>query len=221
MEFWTCQPEWAGETCLILAGGASVRDIDLRLLEGRRVITVNSSVFTYPASDFHVFADPHWWWHYWPELKGYKGRIVTNSPSPLGHGSERVLKMQRMKPHPGPGISHDRKVLVCHYTVVQAAMNLAFHLGATRMGLLGVDNGPAPDGRLYNHRLHPGHWNKDPNWPDLQRDDLAKTVKPLRRAGIEVVNCSPGSRLTLWPKQTLEEFLAGSLPGPKPAPLPA
>jgi hypothetical protein len=202
LEFWTCQPEWSGETCFIVGGGASVCNIDLRLIEGRRIITVNSAVFSVPFADFQVFADPHWWWHYWPQLKGFKGRIVAATPSKL---DGRVLNMRKMKPP--PGLTLDRQALVCHYTSVQAAINLAFHLGAERIVLLGVDNGPAQDGTLYHHRPHPSHWNRAPDCWDRQRDNLALTCKPLKRAGIEVINASPTSRLDLWPKKTFEECL--------------
>lgn len=205
MQLWTCQPEWQGQSCFILAGGSSARELDLRLLKGRKVIVINSSVFSYPDADFLYFTDSHWWYHYhvFNEIKAFKGRIVTTSPARM---PDHVLKMQKVKPD--CGLTLNRNSLAVQYNSVTASLNLAYHLGAVRIGLIGADNCPGEDGVMYHHRPHPPNWNYKPGHFDLQRDELAKTRKPLKRAGIELANISPISRLDFWPTKTLEECLA-------------
>lgn len=86
------------------------------------------------------------------------------------------------------------------------AINLAVHLGAKRIVLLGYDM--KMDGGRNN-------WHGEPRphaSPDVYAQSMlphfASLVDPLRKLGVEVVNATPGSALETFPKATLEEALA-------------
>lgn len=199
---WEVSPEWKGETCFIIAGGPSVADQNLELLRGHKVIVVNSSVHRLPWADYLFFGD----WRWWKEkenfvaVMAFKGVAVTTSEHVR---SSRVKVMDKMRP---PGLATKRDRLMMKRTSLSAAINLAFHLGAKRIVLLGADGKKAKDGRSHHHAPH--------KWPPRhgcwirQAEELRTLVGPLRKAGVEVLNASPGSAWAdLWPVVRLEEAL--------------
>ena len=201
LKLWACQPDWSGETCFIVAGGPSVCTLDLSVLKGRRVIAINSSYATVPFADCLFFGDDRWWFHNWPlVMRDYKGQVISDSPR-LNDG--RVLHMRRVRPP--PGLTDDRDAVVMQYTSAQAAMNIAKHKGVARIVILGLDGKTAADGRTHHHDPHP--WRHNPNAFAMQRENLKLTVKPLRRAGIEVINANPDSAYDWWPKLAFNECL--------------
>jgi hypothetical protein len=197
---WSVPPEWAGEACFIVAGGPSVLRQDLSLLAGRRVIVINSAYQAYPAADFLFFADVRWYRLHIAAVKKFAGRVVTCSFCDV----PPVLKLNRRNP---PGLHDDPTCLTMRNTSLQGAINLACHLGVTLQVLLGADGGPAADGRMHHHAPHP--WPQRARCFEIQRDDLATTLAPLKARGVTVLNASPGSAWTdLWPVVDLAEALA-------------
>lgn len=207
MKLWSCQEEWPGSVVFIICGGSSVAAQDLNLLHGQKVIAINSSVFAFPQADFLFFGDSRWWYHNQTLLKEYNGRIVTTTTAHTD--PNRVLYMNKVKPP--PGFIEKRDSLVMQYTSLQAAMNLAKHLGAKTIVPVGADNGPNKEGRIYHHKPHPDHWARRNETWDLQMANLALTVKPYRKNGIEIINASLQSRLPWWPKKELKECLTLSV----------
>lgn len=220
--YWTVPPEWPGATVFILAGGPSVagwkagevkdkkgritatwpelRAQDLSLLKGRRVIAVNSSVHAWPDADFLFFADARWWHRHGPLLKGFQGRIVTIAKS---LGEKRILTLQKAKP---PGLSTKRNFVTMQRTSLHGAINLAVHLGARRLVLIGADMRAAPDGRTHHHKPHP--WAVKPDAWDKQMDQLRTTRHTLDEMGIATTVCSASSRIDWWPRvDRLEDCL--------------
>jgi ADP-heptose:LPS heptosyltransferase/SAM-dependent methyltransferase len=208
--------DWEGLTAFVLAGGASVRNLDLSLLKGRRVIAINSAVLAYPDADILFFADARWWsdppkaWK--ADVGSFTGRFVTTS----GGGPRDVERL--LKIDPAKGIATDPTQLALSRTSVTGAINLAVHLGCTRVVLLGVDGKVAPDGKRHHHTAaYP--------WPMVKRcfDDHAaefRAIAPsLKAAGVEVINANPDSAIDVWPKVPFEEVISmlQRLPAKKPA----
>jgi hypothetical protein len=87
-----------------------------------------------------------------------------------------------------------------------AAMHLAAHLGARKIILLGVD---------MRHAEGRSHWHDGYPQPALQ-ETLEQLMLPyfatlapaLAERKIEVLNASPDSALTVWPRCSIEEGLA-------------
>jgi hypothetical protein len=92
-------------------------------------------------------------------------------------------------------------------TTFTAAINLAVHLGAAKIVLLGADGKLGEGGRSHHHTPHAwwkflvGRWEK-------HRAELETLVVPLQKLGIPVLNASPGSQWDLWPVMSLREAIA-------------
>lgn len=200
MAFWTCTPDWTGQTAFVICGGSSLRGVDLSPLEHRKTIAVNSSIFAAPFVDYLLFGDRRWWVHNSTSLPKMRGKIVTNSPTV---NQPQLLTMRKVKPP--PGITDERDALVTSYTTTQGALNLAVHLGCTRIVLLGADARVGKDGRQHHHPEHP--WIGHANQFELQIAALEHAVRPLRKRGVEVINTSLQSAIPFWPKVSLETCL--------------
>lgn len=200
MKIWNCGDEWRGETAFVIAGGPSLRGVDLSVLKGRKVVAVNSSVFAAPFADLLFFGDSRWWWQHRPALRDFKGRVASSSPNVH---DDRVLHLKKIKPP--PGLSEVPDTVAMQYTSLQGAINIVAHFRAAKIVLLGADAGPSADGRTHHHAPH--QWRLRPDCWEQQMSELRLTAKPLSRLGIDVVNCSPVSAIKWWPTQSLEDVL--------------
>jgi len=86
---------------------------------------------------------------------------------------------------------------------VYQAINLAIHFGATRILLLGVDM----QGQIGSHDFgrHPDN-SGPPYAACLER--FATMVKPLKAAGVDVINCTRSTALKVFPCVRLEDALS-------------
>jgi hypothetical protein len=197
--FWQIPPEWQGENAFIVAGGPSVKSIDLELLRGQRVIAVNSSFRAVPFADFLIFGDGRWWEFNKRHLTDWPGRIVCCSLSPR---EKHLLKVRRCPP---PGLSQKNDTLVLQFTTATSAIDLASKLGARRIILLGLDGKNGPDGITHHHAPHP--WRQNPGWEKKHYKDLQTLIEPLKQRGIAVVHGTPGSAYGFWPTIDLKSIL--------------
>lgn len=131
----------------------------------------------------------------------YKGWWWTVSSNFADHPQVNVLRCGEQT-----GLSEDPGYLNHGSNSGYQAINLAVHLGAKRIVLLGYDM------RLDNGR---SNWHDEPRpfaSPSLYDQSMlpyfATLVEPLGKLGVEVVNCTPGSALECFPKATLEEALS-------------
>jgi hypothetical protein len=136
--------------------------------------------------------DLAWWDHYGAELKtSFAGNCYS-------HGDRRgVIRirhsyMRTSSQNSGAG-----------------AIALAHHFGAKRVVLLGYDC-QKTGGRTHWHGDHPKH--RDPRQKLGNAGSLDKWPRQfteLRRhvAGMEIINCSRDTALTLFPRAALEEVL--------------
>lgn len=200
--FWSVPKAHPGETVVLIGGGPSLRDFDVGQVRGRaRVITVNNAYQLAPWSDYHFFGDRRWWRWHGPQFPAdYRGRIVTASMAIFQE--TRVLRLNRC--YDGPLAENPTEV--SGIDSGHMAINLAYHLGAARIVLLGYDMGFAADGE--------SHWHPDHEVPSSEHNYLQKfapaypgLVALLAKRGVEVVRCTP-SRLTCVPEVSLEDALA-------------
>jgi len=198
-EFWSAPRIWPGETCFIVGGGPSVQDVDLDRLRGRKVIVLNVSYRVCPWADVLFFGDTRIWNEHRPEIEKFGGLIVTASALAR---AKHIKRMRKTKP---PGLAPNPFEVIMHRTSFAAAINLAVHFGCARIVLIGCDGGPDKNGRTHHHKPHP--WPQKAGCWAEQRADLLSLVKPLRKRGVEVVNCSPRSTHDFWPRMSLADYL--------------
>lgn len=185
---------WPGETVVCVGTGPSLTQADVDACRGRaRVIVVNDAYRLAPWADLLYAADDKWWaWH--KGAPGFAGLKYTIAPCRHAWPGLQVLRNSGQH-----GLESNPSGLRTGYNSGYQAINLAVHLGASRVLLLGYDM--AGDHYFGSH-------------PDRTRPPFAPCLKafatlpdPLRAAGVEVVNCSRHTALTCFPRQPLREVL--------------
>jgi hypothetical protein len=221
-------PVWKGRTAVILGGGASLTLEQFKQVEAARaadkirVVAVNDAYLVAPWADAHYAADSHWHkWHTdgiakpalalggaevklrWAEFRGQKCTI-QNSGANVTDQAVHMLR-NRDFPNHGMGLSLEPRYLVTGRNSGFQALNLAVLAGASRIILLGFDGKPGDAGPDHFHGGHPRP--TPPSVYPLYRQAMSAAENALDDAGVEVVNCSPGSAIDSFPKRALEELL--------------
>lgn len=87
------------------------------------------------------------------------------------------------------------------------AINIAVLAGAKRILLLGYDM-KFTGGRSHSHNGHPVKMAEQAYRGYAK--NFASMLPHLKRLGIEVVNCAPGSAITCFPVKAFEQCVRGS-----------
>lgn len=202
---------WRGETCVILAGGWSLSDDQIDLVRdcGLRTIVVNNSFLRAPWADVLYFCDSRWFGLHGktPEFRAFKGLKTTLCKKSAGIDFELKWLENKTAEGDGSGIWPHPDGLATGRNGGYQAINLAFHFAVKRIILLGYDQRRGPDGEYQWHNDHP--WENRPHvYTTIMLPGFPMLVAPAADRGIEIVNCSPGSALNVFPKMDLEAALA-------------
>lgn len=232
---WSIPKIWDDETVFIIGGGPSLLNMDLEGLKDRRVIGVNNSYgdrlsYSGVAGDSQYmprdwvdicwFGDKRWFFWHKKCLKYFGGLIATcgeKLKDPM------VLSITRGK---SMGIDPDPRRVSWNKSSGGSAINFAYHLGAKRIVLVGFDMRPLDISEIINNKevsylqsyfrkggqiknYHPDHPspNKDPYERFLKAFHFIR--KDARKLGVEIINATPGSALSLFPIVPLEELING------------
>lgn len=200
---------WPGATIAIAASGPSLNedDLDYARERGARVVAVNDGVRMAPWADVLYSSDRYWYPHY----KGVPG--FTNPKYGLGtsvgkrnefHNLPDVIVLRNTG---DDGLELDPGGLRNGRNSGYAAINLAVHLGAAKIILLGF-NGGQKSGQSHFFGDHPsGLTHTSENVYATFRRLYKTLVEPLKSAGIEIVNCTDGTRIDAFPVARLRETL--------------
>lgn len=198
-----------GGTVACLAGGPSLTAEDVAFVRGTAdaVVAVNDAHRLAPWADVLYSSDQRWYAHYQgvPTFQGLKfGLQPLVAPAPWGVTVLQNTGDRGLELDPG-GLRNGRNS-------GYAAVNLAVHLGAARILLLGYDLGHAPHGLKHWFGDHPdGLRAMSPYQTFLVM--FESIVEPLRQIGVEVINCSRQTALTVFPRVPLAEALSVQLEG--------
>lgn len=208
-------PDWRGKACAIIASGPSVKKLNLASLKGRLpVLAIKENVTLAPWADV-VYGCDAAWWKFRNGLQDFKGLKVTwrgdNDHPPakfpdlhyvdLDATQNRFALPQRRYEmiFDAPGI------IGSGANSAYQALNLVVQFGAERVLLLGVDN---RGDHWYGRNTWRGANNPSELIFPIWERAFAAAAKQLQARGVEVVNGSPPSALTCFPKQTIEQTLA-------------
>lgn len=192
-------------TVVVLGGGPSLTPEQVEACRGRAlVVAVKETVRLAPWADWMYFCDTYWFEENRDDVMNFKGKVATLGNEQL-RGEIPGLVCYR---HDGlEGLCEAPDGLRTGHNSGYQAINLAFHLGAQRIVLLGIDMKKSAAGAQ--------HWfarkRKAPPIELYQEHMLpifSTLIAPLTRLGVEVVNCSPDSALACFRKAPLEEALA-------------
>jgi hypothetical protein len=187
---------WLGETVVCLGCGPSLTQADVDLVRGRaRVIAINTAYTLAPWADVLYACDSKWWfWH--QGAKDFPGRKLALTPEAQRHFPD--VELLRNSGPDGLELK-DRGAVRAGSNSGHQAINVAVHLGASRILLLGYDmrgghfHAPHPDG------------SAPPFTVCLAR---FRTLAAALPAGVQVLNCTRRTALTCFPCVPLEDALA-------------
>lgn len=200
-----------GQDAVVVAGGPSLAGFDFSRLAGRNVIAINR------AHEFIPTAPVLWWTdaRYWRRARA---SILAHDARWKATGN---LEYQLRELDPSvtqylftgaEGFDPDPDCLRHGWNGAYAATHLAAHLGPRRIILLGVDlrHGGSAKSRNFHSGYPENYGGAPPPDETLERWEAAfSTLAPILAAmGIEVINGSPTSALTIWPRCPIEDALS-------------
>ena len=202
MAYWSVPPQWYGERCFIFGCGPSLVDAPVsRLCRLGRTIAINDAYLRAPHSDILYFCDLHWWRaNEWQIRNAFFGHWIVSLENELP-GVKRLHNT-------GPiGLETDPCGLRHGSNSGYQAINLAYHLGAKEIVLVGFDMRTI-DGRVHWRQRNGDNENGQTRTMTNVMLPKFQTLKtPLEQEGVRVINATPGSSLTIWPIVHPETFL--------------
>ena len=120
-----------------------------------------------------------------------------------------------------PGFAEDCSISIFQgYTVTYVALQLAFHMGFSKVALVGCDHSFATKGRanrtvvsdkVDNSHFDPNYFAGGVKWqlPDLLQSETAYEMakNAYEDAGRRIVNCTEGGKLEIFERESLSQFL--------------
>lgn len=199
---------WAGSTILCIGTGPSLTIADLHRchLAVRagflRAIAVNDAYTLAPWA--HVlYAADHKWWRWHQPVPDYQLPPLLYTIDPLAVPLRPSIRLLNYTGHTGIE-SSPTGVRTGGHGGYQA-INIAVHLGAKKIILLGYDLMPAADGRNHFFGEHP---DGDCLTYAHRVGSYETLLEPLQKLGIILVNASPRTAITVIPRASLETALA-------------
>lgn len=161
-----------------------------------RLLAINDAYKLTPWADALYACDGDWW----AAHKGaadFPGQRWTQD-----FDAARRWSLAWVRSEARPGLSPDPRLIHQGSNSTYQGMNLLAHFGIVRVLLCGVDM-KATGGKSHWFGDHPGHLRRTMNFARMMAA-FAGAAADLKRRGIEVINCTPGSALRCFPDMELE-----------------
>lgn len=198
---------WPDSTIVLIAGGASLTRPQVESARQAwinhqvRVIGCNNAYQIAPWVDALYAADREWWELHIEAVRDVHLALLYSQ-------DEKVCDMYGLWYVPGrdeDGISTDSGCI--HRGTPGAhsgfqALNLAVHLGAKRILLLGFDCHTRSPARKHWFGNHPGMMDKAPQY-DEWVDAYRRAAPQLEQLGVRVINCTPDSAIDCFPRSRI------------------
>lgn len=224
---WNVPQIWKDGTCWIIGGGPSVttqfripkkivqkvRNNEvpisefspyMSLLHDKHVIGINGAFRLGDWVDICFFGDRNWYFDNASDLNAYKG-ILVGCPEFLQCAGWQKLNIQHVKKSDKTyGLTKEPSKVCWNFNSGSAAINLAYHLGCTRIILLGFDMDLSSSGTGHWHNLYNGKTNMPFAKHLAGFEQIAIDAKQL---GIEIINASPLSKIENFPKMNVSDIV--------------
>lgn len=186
-------------TVVIIASGNSLVREDVDYLRGRaRVLAVSDNYRIAPFAEW-IYSSCKQWWdvHLREVLATTSADLWTRDPAAQEAYGLNLL------PHrvDSEGIEEDSCAGNCSG---EHAIHLAYHLGATKIVLLGFDMGATGQGHWFGK--HPKPLANGADFKTM-RKSFPRLAADLRDRGVEVLNATRETALDCFPRVTLAEAL--------------
>lgn len=201
---------WSNDVVFIVGGGSSLFGFDFSEIYGAgTIIAVNESAFLLDNPDVVVSVDHQFMGHRALSLQEMASSGCPVYLCPPQHVVAdlypKIPAAQFIRETPS-AFSWDRHLLHRRGgSSGYGALNVAVLMGAKRIVLLGFDYKRGIGNRKHWHGSYT--WPQNENWPAWARAFDA-LVKPFADRGIEVINASPDSIVTAFPKMNIDAALA-------------
>ena len=192
-----------GGTVVCIGSGPSLTLEDVASCQGQGLVVAVNDAIQYAPFAVALMASDAEWWAAHRGVPTFSGLKYCLEPRAYGRWSD--VQVLRNTGH--EGLELDSTGLKTGRNSGAAAINLAVHLGATRILLLGYDCARDRKGREHFFGAHrPGLRNGSPY--RLFRQMFAKMAAPLKAVGVTIVNCSRRTEIECFERQPLEQALA-------------
>lgn len=202
----TIDRRWPGATVIVAAPGPSLTPEVAAECRGQRVVAVQDAYRLMPWADVLYGCDRRWW-----ELHGgapdFQGERWASHGTTSNNNVEIAAKYDIRLVAGESGNTFSRDPAVIHYGSNSGfqAVNLALLFGAFRIVLVGFDM-RIVDGKRHFFGDHPKPLTNTPHYgPFVSAFERAARKMPPH---VEILNATPDSALTCFPKVTLDEALA-------------
>ncbi len=189
-----------GKTVVCLASGPSLTAADVDWCRGKApVVAVNDTHRLAPWADVLYACDAKWWEAYRgvPAFTGLKFSLEKRASiwgvSVLERTGERGVELEPTGLRTGMNSGYQ-------------AINLAVHLGARQILLLGYDMQAPASGPSHFFGEHPRTLRRHNHYGAFA-ERFDSMVEPLKALGVDVVNCSRQTALKAFRRQALIEAL--------------
>lgn len=189
-------------TACIVASGPSAARVDVTRTAGWPTVAVNDGYRIAGHADHVYAADARWWDYHAPAVRAQcpRAQLWTCTGAAARRHGLNLLQYER-----GPGLSVRPGIVRTGGAVGNSgaqAINLAYLLGARRLVLIGFDMGE--QGHYFGD--HPPGLHVVSPW-ERMRAGMATMAAELAALGVQVVNCSPLTAITYWPRADLPDVL--------------
>lgn len=152
-----------------------------------------------PWADVLYACDAKWWEKY-PDALTFQGAKITQD--------HRVKNAEVIKivGDEAVGLSKDPRIVNIGGNGGYQAVNLAFHLGASRIVLLGYDM-QDDQGKKHWHGNHEGINNPDHFCFAAWLENFDQLAVDLEKEGVEVINCTRNTALTCFKRDVIENVI--------------
>ena len=201
----TVNPIWNGDTVYLIGGGPSLSNFNWSSLNGKKTIAINKAILHYPQADVMYWTDGRVYTWYKDDIDNYEGLKYTIRGGK--HYNDSKSKVHVLKRGNKFGLEKAKDTLAHGNNSGYAAINLAVHLGAKKIVLLGYDMGS--NGKLSH--FHNGY-PVNPTAAKIYNDQFIPAFEYLKSEldviGVKVFNACPTSKLNTFPKISIEEALS-------------
>jgi len=184
----------------LIGGGPSLAGFNFKLLNNKKVIAINKAILYYPKADVMYWTDTRVYNWFKKEIDEFSGLKYT-----IRNVSGPNINILR---NTGKGgIEINAEGLRHGNNSGFAAINLAVHLGASRIVLLGYDM--ATTGKMTH--WHNGYNNVNRTKESIYTNNMLPyfqtLVEPLQSLGIEIINANPNSEIKCFKKVSIDHAL--------------
>jgi len=189
------------ETVVIIAGGPSITEKDVRYIESRDVdiLGINDAYRICNRLDYLYACDRRWWMHHWSRVKPVLCRKFALE-------EQGFPGVEQMKNGGISGLSFEWPKLRTGKNSGYQAINLAILLGYKRIVLLGYDM-QHTFGKVHWFGNHPKPLNNAPQGKFKEWIGLFEKMVESIPADTQIINCTRQTALECFPKVKLEDVI--------------